>query len=289
MIQSYHLGCPSWGFKAWVGHLYRLGTRAGDFLGEYAKVFNAVEGNTTFYSVPTAEVVERWREATPEGFRFCFKLPRVVTHERRLESAAAETAEFLDRMAPLDERLGPFMIQLPPSFGPGRLGILDQYLKSLPPEYDYVVELRHRHFYTDETLATVDDLFRERGCGRILLDTRALRGGDPEHPDAGGCNKPDLPVRPPTDPGRYPIVRFISHPDDATNEPWFERWSVILGGWIREGRRPFFFVHCPNDFHAPRLARRFHAALGALADIGEMPPWPGEVMEAAESAQLRLW
>ena len=290
MITGYFLGCPSWGLKDWVGNLYRRGTRPGAFLDEYARVFNAVEGNTTFYGVPKAASVKRWCEATPPGFRFCFKIPQSVTHRQALTGAEAETEAFLERMAPLGERLGPFMVQLPPWFGPERLEALDRFLRGLPGGLDFAVELRHPRFYGDEPLRRLDDLLAERGVGRVVLDTRPLRGGDPSHPDAAGCDKPDLPIRPPTPRTTSfasPILRFISHPDDRTNDAWIELWSAQLRDWIDAGWRPYVFVHCPNDLHAPRIARRLHQRLETLAEVGTMPPWPGET--DTEAPQLSLW
>lgn len=292
MIQGYYLGCPSWGLKDWVGTLYRRGTRPGAFLGEYAKVFNAVEGNTTFYGVPSAATVERWREATSPEFRFCFKVPQSVTHRQGLVSAEAETEDFLERLTPLGERLGPFMIQLPPWFGPDRLDVLDRFLKGLPGGLDFAVELRHPGFYGEEEIRRVDAVLAERGAGRIVLDTRPLRSGDPAHPDAANCRKSDLPIYPPSPrrtPFASPVLRFISHPDDETNDPWIELWSAQIRDWIDTGWRPYVFVHCPNDLHSPRIARRFHVGLRASVEVGEMPAWPGEGEEEKGEAQMSLW
>ncbi len=125
-IQSYYLGCPMWGLKDWLGTLYRRRSQPRTFLEQYAGVFNTVEGNTTFYSLPSPESVERWRQATPEGFRFCFKFPRRITHEKGLRGAGPETAELLRRLEPLGERLGTFMLQLPPAFGPERTPLLER-------------------------------------------------------------------------------------------------------------------------------------------------------------------
>ena len=120
-LTSLHLGCPSWGFKPWRGNLYRRNAQPAEYLEQYASVFNAVEGNTTFYSLPPADAVERWGESVPSSFRFCFKLPREITHDRGLRDAGGEAILFLRRMEPLGERLGPFMIQLPASLGPRRI------------------------------------------------------------------------------------------------------------------------------------------------------------------------
>ena len=73
MTPPYRLGCPFWGCKDWVGSLYSRDARPADYLRQYASVFSAVEGNTTFYSTPSADTVQRWIAATPEHFQFCFK------------------------------------------------------------------------------------------------------------------------------------------------------------------------------------------------------------------------
>ncbi len=287
-IQGYYLGCPMWGFKGWAGNLYRRGARPRDFLAQYASVFNTVEGNSTFYSLPPPATVERWRDAVPATFRFCFKLPRTITHERGLAGAGAETAELFRRMAPLGQRLGPFMIQLPPSFGPDRMAVLEAFLRALPRDFHYAVELRHRGFYaSDASERRLDEILVEHRCERIVLDTRSLRSGDPRHPDllAARHGKPNLPATP-VALGRRPLLRFISHPDAAVNLPWLERWCRHLGRWIRQGRRPYVMVHCPNDLHSPPLARRLHALLAPHLEVGEMPPWPGE--EEPEKGQLSL-
>lgn len=289
-IDGYYLGCPMWGMKDWAGSLYTRTARSQDFLAQYARVMNAVEGNTTFYSPPPEESVLRWRDSTPRSFRFSFKFPRAVTHDQELDGAAAETAEFLRRMAPLGERLGPYMIQLPPSFGPDKIGVLDLFLRSLPADFHYAVELRHRGFYESEDAARrVNDLLALHGAERIVMDTRALRAGDPSHPDvrAARRKKPNLPVDP-VALGPHPLVRLVCHPDDEVNVPWLERWSALLARWIGHGRRPVVFVHCPNDAHSPRFARRLHELLSASAEVGAMPPWPGEE-EKADDQQLSLW
>ena len=115
-IRGYHLGCPGWGVKTWVGRLFPTGTRPTEFLERYARVFNTVEGNTTFYALPAPDIVERWRDQVPAEFRFCFKFPREVSHDKLLIDCAAEVETFLARVAPLGAKLGTLFLQLPPRF-----------------------------------------------------------------------------------------------------------------------------------------------------------------------------
>ena len=107
MIETLHLGLPFWGFEGWQGALYARDSRAADYLGQYARTFNAVEGNTTFYAEPMHATIERWAAETPDDFRFCFKLPRTITHDAMLRDVTSQALSFLERLRPLAGRLGP--------------------------------------------------------------------------------------------------------------------------------------------------------------------------------------
>ncbi|MDU4664183.1 MAG: DUF72 domain-containing protein, partial [Enterobacter hormaechei] len=105
-----YVGLPQWSHPKWV----RLGITS---LEEYARHFNCVEGNTTLYALPRAEIVERWREQTTDDFRFCFKFPATISHNAALRNCDDLTHEFFTRMSPLANRIGQYWLQLPAAFG----------------------------------------------------------------------------------------------------------------------------------------------------------------------------
>ena len=105
-------GCPEWANADWCGALFPAQAKSGDFLRHYASVFNTVEGNTTFYALPRPQTIQRWRELTPVGFRFCFKFPKRISHEHRLRNVREELANVFRTFTPLAERLGPLFLQL---------------------------------------------------------------------------------------------------------------------------------------------------------------------------------
>ena len=72
-IKKYHIGLTQWGFKDWVGNFFSKDAKSDQFLNQYSSVFNAVEGNTTFYRVPSAENIQKWSDQVPSNFKFCFK------------------------------------------------------------------------------------------------------------------------------------------------------------------------------------------------------------------------
>ena len=113
---SFAMGLAIWGYKNWLGTLFPEKTPAQNFLKCYSDRFSIVEGNTTFYSIPSPETVERWKTETQPGFKFFPKLPKSVTHNGRLMPYLPQAFQFLELMQGLDDRLGGLFLQLPPSY-----------------------------------------------------------------------------------------------------------------------------------------------------------------------------
>lgn len=269
-LRGYYLGCPGWGDKRWLGRLFPPGTRPTEFLAHYARVFNTVEGNTTFYALPAPDLVARWRDAVPDDFRFCFKFPRTITHERMLAGCDALVDELLDRLAPL--ALGTLMIQLSPGFDRPHLPRLAAFLDRLPRAHHYAVELRHANLMDD---AETHAILAERDVDLTIMDTRALRTSQSLAYADVRARKPDLPFGIRTT-GTRPIVRCVPHESFAAGAALVEPWADQLAAWIAEGKQPTFFMHAPDDTFAPENAYEFHAMLRArTAAVGELPAWPG--------------
>jgi len=287
-ITNYLLGCPIWANKNWVGELFKPKTPARDFLRQYATVFNTVEGNATFYALPAPETVSRWKEETPEDFRFCFKFSRTISHDLKLVGARDQTTEFLSRLAPLQDRLGPLFLQLPPSYGPNLLPGLEKFLRALPNEFQYAVEVRHPEFFSNSS-AQLDALLSDVGVDRVIFDTRGLHRAKTNDPSAleAKRKKPDLPVQF-SSTGNRPFVRFVGHPDVAENLPFLREWAGVAAGWLAEGKSPCIFLHAPDDFYAPRLAKHFHRLLSEQSSVGDLPAFPADQQENKQE-QLSLF
>ena len=290
MAMDYFLGCPIWSCRAWQGSLFTRAARSADFLRQYASVFNTVEGNTTFYGVPGPDTVAKWRDATPAGFRFSFKFPKVISHDKDLHKAEAETDHFLNTLAPLGSRVGTFFLQLPPRFE--NLNALEGYLRKLPRDYSYAVEARAPAFHRNDALERhLQELLRELNMDRVAFDTRPLMElstKDPALLDAKR-RKPKAPPRIEAL-GAHPFLRYVGHPQLTPDTGELTRWAILAAGWIREGRTPYIFMHqAPDDERAPELCRIFHGLMRArLPSLPELPPWPGE-QEPPEPQQLELF
>src|SRR5215212_1367792 len=118
--RAVHVGCQGWNYEDWVAGptervFYPRGTRAAGMLEIYARVFQTVEVDSTFYAIPPTTTFEGWAKRTPPHFTFSLKLPQEITHERALGSGTtALLEEFCERARILESRLASVLIQLPP-------------------------------------------------------------------------------------------------------------------------------------------------------------------------------
>ena len=145
---TWRLGTMGFGYDDWTGPFYAPATKSAGRLAAYATAFDAVELDTTFHAVPSREVVRRWRDETPDHFRFTAKLPKLVTHTagggESLDSPSlrAITADFLLATDALGEKRRAVLMQFPPSFGGERLAELCDYVGAWPESVPAAVELR---------------------------------------------------------------------------------------------------------------------------------------------------
>lgn len=151
-----HLGTSGFAYRHWRGVLYPEGMPASRWLARYASVFPTVELNATFYRLPTAEAVTRWRVGTPDGFLFAVKGSRFLTHMKRLTDVDQGLPRFFDPLASLGAKLGVVLWQLPPQMSREDLPRLERFLAALPPRCRYAFEARSEGWYTDGVAALLD-------------------------------------------------------------------------------------------------------------------------------------
>lgn len=139
----------------------------GSHLQRYATTFNCVEINSCFYRPHRRSTYERWAASVPDDFRFAVKLPKVITHESRLVGAVPALERFLEETAGLGAKLGPILVQLPPSFAYDAAAA-ESFFGELRNRFDgeVVFEPRHETWFTGE----VAELLRERRVARVAAD-----------------------------------------------------------------------------------------------------------------------
>ena len=289
---SLYLGCPVWACEKWVNTLLRSRNRK-TWLHDYSAVFNTVEGNSTFYGLPGPETVRRWGESTHDGFRFALKFPRVISHERRLVGAEAETEQFVERLRILQDldRLGPSFLQLPPGFSFREFSQLVRYVEAFPREFPLALEVRHADFFDDgPNEAELDAFLRERQIDKVLFDSRALFSRPPsdEIEESSQSRKPRSPYRT-TVTGSRPMLRFVGRNQLGEVAPWIEEWGPVIAGWITSGLTPYIFTHSPDDAFAPEFARRMYAEICRHCPALPALPEPVAARSEKKPKQLNLF
>jgi uncharacterized protein YecE (DUF72 family) len=268
-----------WTHKSWPGRFLAHPLPSHERLRSYAGWCNAVEGNTTFYATPARSTVASWAQQTNPAFRFVIKLPRLITHERRLADAGEELRAFLHAIEPLGPRAHALWIQLPGSFTPSDLPVLGNFLRRLPGSHRYAVEVRHAAFFTDaRSTRQLESVLAAASAEWIPFDTTAFFGRPPgsDAEREAWTNKPRMPARDLALTDR-PIVRYLGRDAPEQTIAGWGHWIDVVTAWLREGRSPTMFIHTPDNADAPALARRFHDAVRARLPQLETLPDPAPI------------
>ena len=157
--KEYLLGCSGYFYWGWKGRFYPSDLQPKEWLAFYAKHFNTVEINSTFYSFPKKSSLKRLYRETPSGFVITLKMNRAVTHYRKLQDCGDMVREFYDLAGEaLGEKLGCILFQLPPSLRFSE-EVLERFFKLIDPSFLNVLEPRHRSWWGEE----VFEILKERG------------------------------------------------------------------------------------------------------------------------------
>jgi uncharacterized protein YecE (DUF72 family) len=275
-----HVGCAMWTHPSWPGRFLPRAPRPDQRLAHYARWCNAVEGNTTFYATPTRQTTASWARQTDPDFRLVVKLPRLITHERRLIAVDEPLHALMDAIEPLGPRVPALWIQLPASFAPPDVPELTRFLARLTRSHRYAVEVRHRAFFEDpRSIRLLEEALAPTSTEWIPFDTTAFFGSPPtSDAERETWNRKPRVARRTVALTDRPIVRYLGRDDPAQTIEGWRPWVDIVHGWLREGRSPTVFIHTPDDAEALTLARRFHDDVRErVPELQPLPaPEPGE-------------
>ena len=238
-----YLGTSGWSYSDWEGTVYPVGIPAGSRLAEYVKHYATVEIDSTFYGTPRRSTIERWREISPDGFLFAAKFPQEITHEKNLVGAQRASEAFVSTMSGLGDKLGPLLLQLPPSFAAEGIGALEDFLVALPDGFRYAVEVRHRSWLRSDLPA----LLRERGAALVLVD-------HPRMPRMEEATADYAYVRWLGDRREFPSGHTGPKKERDGDLRW---WSDLVGRFLKEGKTVFGYANNHYQNHSPSTLRRF--------------------------------
>jgi uncharacterized protein YecE (DUF72 family) len=240
-MSDVRIGCSGWTYKDWTGPFYPPGTRDRERLEYYATRFDTAEINASFYRLPSEATVAGWARRAPPGFVFAWKVSRYITHNKKLKDCADSVELVFGRMAPLGDRYGPALIQLPPQLRRNDQRLAD-FLALLPPGRRHTVEFRHPSWYDPAVFAILSD----HDAALCISDHHSapspwavtaswvyVRGHGP-----GGRYH-----------GRYPPEELAA-------------WERRIAGWRAEGRDVYAYFDNDIKSAAPFDAEALRARLG---------------------------
>ena len=228
------IGTSGWNYPHWSGVFYPPGMKSTAWFQHYARFFDTVEVNNTFYRMPSAKTLASWREQAPASFRFALKAPQQVTHRLRLRDASDPVAHFHRVAAELGDRLGPALYQLPPTMKKD-LPRLADFLALLPAGARTAFEFRHVSWFSDD----VYDALRSRNAALCVAESEDL----------------EVPLVATADFGYLRLRREAYGPGEIT--AWCER--ILDQPW---GEAFVFFKH-EDPAKGPRLAEAIVALAAA--------------------------
>ncbi len=234
-----YFGCAKWGRTEWVGKIYPPKTKEKDFLQHYVQHYNSIELNATHYKIYGATGIGKWAEkAAGRDFRFCPKMYQGVTHRGSLLNKDFITSEFLRGIVAFEEHLGPVFVQVSDGFTPKRKEELFTFLRSLPTDLQFFLEVRHPDWFLKEAVRTeLMDFLRSINMGIVITDTSGRRD----------CAHMYLTVP-------KAFIRYVGnslHPTDYTRT---DEWMKRMQYWIDNGLQElYFFMHMHDEAFSPEL------------------------------------
>jgi len=233
-----YVGCAKWGRPEWVGKIYPEKTKEKDFLQYYVQHYNSIELNATHYKVYGPKAIEKWKEkAAGKDFLFCPKMYKGITHFGKLTGKDFITTEFLRGILAFEENLGPMFVQVSDAYSPKRKEELFEFLKSLPTDIQFFLELRHPDWFKADISKELFEKLQSLNIGAVITDTAGRRD----------CAHMHLTL-PKT------FIRYVGnslHPTDKTRiDDWVDRMKY----WLSKGMEDlYFFMHMHDEATSPEL------------------------------------
>lgn len=154
MKNRIHIGTSGWSYKHWKEIFYPPKLKTTQWIVFYSQHFKSTEINASFYRLPLKETVINWTKKVPEDFLFCPKMSLYLTHMKKLLEPEETLERFFEVFEPMQKRMGPVLIQLPPSlkFNYDKAEYLYHLLKTQHRKYEFVMEVRHNTWLEDDSL-----------------------------------------------------------------------------------------------------------------------------------------
>ncbi|HEV8504363.1 MAG TPA: DUF72 domain-containing protein [Chitinophagaceae bacterium] len=234
-----YIGCAKWGRPEWLGKIYPPKTKEKNFLDQYVHHYNSIELNATHYKIYGPIAIQKWAaKANGKDFLFCPKMHQGVTHRGSLKGKDFILNEYVRGIVAFEKHLGPVFVQVSDRFSPKRKDELFNFLKTLPTDLQFFLEVRHRDWFGKENIR--QELFstlKEMNIGVIITDTAGRRD----------CAHMHITI-PKT------FIRYVGNSLHKTDFPRIGEWVNRVKYWLDSGMREiYFFMHMHDEATSPEL------------------------------------
>ncbi len=252
-----YAGCAKWGRPEWVGKIYPEKTKEKDFLQHYVQHYNSIELNATHYKIHGPRGIEKWKEkAGGKDFLFCPKMYKGVTHFGKLTGKDFILNEFLRGIMAFEQHLGPVFIQVSDVYSPKRKEELFQFLKSLPTDVQFFLEVRNQDWFTKDNSAELFETLHALNIGAVITDTAGRRD----------CAHMCLTI-PKT------FIRYVGNSLHHTDYTRIDAWVNRMKFWLDKGIKDiYFFMHMHNEATSPELTVYLVDKINAACGLNLIKP-----------------
>lgn len=243
------IGCSGWSYQDWVGKFYPKNLRVNEYLSHYSSVFNCVEIDSSYYRIPSPYQVALWKNSTSPGFRFTAKFPKSITHVAKLEGVTALLNRFYMSIKELGEKLGPLVVQLPPSIKyDNSREKMEAFLAELDPKTKHTIEFRHKSWFNSD----LKQLLEKYGVGFCWSMNQYLTT-----PDTRTTNFAYLRLV-----GDRTITKFGATQRDRSKE--MKQWTGVLQAKEDELEEAYVFFNNHFAGFGPESVNEFRRLLGLM-------------------------
>ena len=253
-----YIGCAKWGRTEWLGKIYPPKTKEKDFLDHYVKHYNSIELNATHYKVYGPDGIAKWAaKAGDKDFMFCPKMYQGVTHRGSLKGKDFITTEFLRGIVAFEKHLGPVFVQVSDAFTPKRKEELFHFLKSLPTDMQFFLEVRHPDWFGKENIRTeLFETLQQINIGAVITDTSGRRD----------CAHMHLTLP-------KAFIRYVGNSLHATDYTRIDDWVKRIKYWLDNSLEElYFFMHMHDETFSPELTVYLVDQLNAACSVTLQKP-----------------
>jgi uncharacterized protein YecE (DUF72 family) len=253
------IGATGWSMPEWKGNIYPLKTPSERMGTEYSRQFATIEFNTTYYQIPPAERMQKWKEMTTPDFVFCPKMYQGISQSRAIGLGNSILPDFLHRMTLFEEKLGLIFMQMPQFSSGQNKNALFKFIEQWGTGIPLAIELRHPDYFEKELAQEVATRMAAKNISWLITDVSGRRDVSHSYITAP-----------------YVVIRFVGTSEIDSNRERISSWLRRINEWGSKGvQTVYFFIHTPGNLtphhYTNQIASEWQLLTGQKIKVPHVP------------------